>query len=99
MKSKFLYWTLILLLTLGITILVQILFREYRFSHLSNLAHIGTIEFIFTAFLLPIYLSTVYFALNRKFKFVVTFYLIRRYTAKPNYAKVIRSPVIYCCRL
>ena len=27
-------------------------------------------EFVFTAILLPIYLATVYFALNRKFKFV-----------------------------
>ena len=70
MKSKFLYWTLILLLTLGITILIQILFREYRFMHLAKLNHIGKVEFVFTAIFLPIYLSTVYFALNKKIKFV-----------------------------
>src|SRR5205085_2689008 len=70
MKSKFIYWTLILLLSLGVTILVQVLFREYRFSHLSNLNHVGKIEFVFTVILLPVYLAIVYFTLNRKFKFV-----------------------------
>ena len=70
MKSKFIYWILILLLSLGVTILVQIFFREYRFSHLSNLNHVGKIEFVFTAILLPVYLATVYFFLNRKFKLV-----------------------------
>jgi hypothetical protein len=70
MKNKILYWTLILLVTLGMTMLVQFLFREYRFMHLSKLNYIGNVEFVFTAILLPIYLATVYFALNRKFKFV-----------------------------
>jgi hypothetical protein len=72
-KNKFLFWTIILLLTVGITILVQVFFREYRFMHLSKLNHVGKIEFVFTVILLPVYLATVYFALNRKFKFVVHF--------------------------
>ena len=70
MKSKFTYWTLVLILSVGVTILVQVLFRQYRFSHLTNLNHVGMMEFVFSAILLPIYLATVYFTLKRKFKFV-----------------------------
>ena len=69
MKSRFIYWTLLLLLSFGVTILVQLLFREYRFTHISKLNHVGKIEFVFTAILLPIYLATLYFMVNRKFKF------------------------------
>jgi hypothetical protein len=66
MKSKLLYWTLILLLSLGVTILIQALFREYRLRHLSHLNYVGIIEFLFTAIVLPIYLTALYLVLNRK---------------------------------
>jgi len=70
MKNKIIYWSIILLLSLGVTVLVQFFFRQYRFSHLSNLNHVGKMEFVFTAIFLPIYLKGVYLVLNRKFKFI-----------------------------
>lgn len=69
MKRKLQYWTLSLILSLGFTIFIQFLFREYRIRHLSNLNYIGKFEFLFTAIVLPIYLSAIYLVLNRKFKF------------------------------
>jgi hypothetical protein len=73
MKRKFLYWMVILLVTLGITIVVQLLFRTYRFQHLSELHQVGKIEFVFTTILLPIYLGVVYFFLGQKSKMLIDY--------------------------
>ncbi len=70
MKRKLFYWTLVLLLSLGVTILVQFLFREYRLEHLNRLNYVGKVEFVFTVVVLPIYLASIYFVLNRKCNFV-----------------------------
>ena len=73
MKSKFLYWTISIILSVGITIFVQLLFRH---SHLSNLDYVGKIEFLFSAIVLPIYLASLYFALNTDSELLVILFLI-----------------------
>ncbi|MES1216873.1 MAG: hypothetical protein ABUT20_15260 [Bacteroidota bacterium] len=73
MKRLLYCWSVVLILSLGMVIIAQLLFREYRFNHLPNLGQIGKIEFIFTSFLLPIYLSIVFWLFNSWFVSSINF--------------------------
>ena len=73
MKKNLLYWSLALLLSLGLTVLVAFLFREYRFNHLSIVKGVGKVEFLFAIVFLPIYLSVLYPFLNKQFKIIGSF--------------------------
>ena len=80
MKKKFIFWLLILILTLGVTISSQYLFKAYRLCHLENrknhflyIGRIGQIEFLFATFILPVYLAKIYILINRRFQFIGNF--------------------------
>ena len=67
------YWALFLFFSFGITIVGQLLFREYRLSHLVDLNGIGTVEFVFSVVFLPICLATIHSLLNKRFQVNDTF--------------------------
>lgn len=51
------------------------IFKELRFSNLSNLIRIGVVEFLFAMIVLPGYLSVQYFVLNKYFRDLNSFKL------------------------
>jgi hypothetical protein len=70
MRKKLVYWAFAVIFSLGIIVLVQILFRQYRVNNLGNLNHLGETEFIFTVIFLPIYLVLVYSLLKKNLNYI-----------------------------
>jgi hypothetical protein len=70
MRKKLVYWAFVVIFSLGIIVLVQILFRQYRVNNLGNLNHLGETEFIFTVVFLPIYLVLVYSLLKKNLNYI-----------------------------
>ena len=62
------YWTLIFLLTFGTTICIQLLFRYFRIINLADAIHLGIIEFLFTAIILPYYIATICIYISKTFQ-------------------------------
>ena len=72
MKKKLLYWAFAIIFSLGFIVLIQILFRQYRINNSGKINNFGEIEFIFTVFILPIYLALIYSLLNKFFNYTVS---------------------------
>ena len=70
LKKKLTYWTLIFLLTIGVTICVELIFRHFRLVHLADTFLLGIIEFLFAAILLPYYVATICIYFQRTFQIV-----------------------------
>ena len=68
MKNRFKYWSLILMLTIGMTICVQLFFRFFRIAYSEDTYYLGIVESLFSAFFLPTYLLTIFYYANKKFE-------------------------------
>lgn len=68
MKNHLKYWLFIILLTVGPTICTQLFFRFFRVAYSEDTFYLGIVELLFSAFLLPLYLLTMYYFTNKKLK-------------------------------
>jgi hypothetical protein len=67
------YWTLVVIISFGVTIGVHYLFRPLWFSNTGDHSHLSIVETSFTVVLLPVILLIVNYRLTKKFAIKTSF--------------------------